>query len=268
MKMVHEVRYYEPYLPTPRHRKYRYRPTSEQIAVEIPEVVDQEAPIAIVQTSPFKKIWIDSNYGHRNRLEYRLYNNELYLLCRRGYFYCLSKNQRNRVAILKDMHYHKERHIFDNLEQGVKSLTDYCSDFLLVDGKIHAKIGEPRYCIMTFGLGHNHGIGWGTSLSIHNSYNRNITRHRYFRIDQEEIAREKGLEIALKRGDTNAVPHFKKRLYDRFEILIPDAVQCNPLEEHGDGDAFINRANEITESSGCAAVAGLSLMMEASSMFG
>lgn len=78
---------------------------------------------------------------------------------------------------------------------------------------------------MTFGLGHNHGIGWGTSICIDHGYNPNIRRSCYWRIDEERLANEAGRAIATERADSKALPHFDKRLYDHFEILISDALR-------------------------------------------
>ena len=49
--------------------------------------------------------------------------------------------------------------------------------YLLVDGELYHCTSEPRYCIYTFGLGHNHG---GTALSVDYRYNPNISKNRYF----------------------------------------------------------------------------------------
>lgn len=132
-------------------------------------------------------------------------------------------------------------------------------DFKIINGHLCEAIGEPRYVVMTFGLGGNHGLGWGTSLSVDHGFNSNIITERYYRIDQEAEANAAGLEIALRRGDTKAKPHFKRRLYDRFEIFIPEAVRMD-RKHAGPVDAFSRQIAELTGGDLPPFVAGLALM--------
>lgn len=223
MKRTFQIKYWEQYVP-PRCRKPRSREIKEDVTIDIPELTFADAPVAIIQRSPFKRLWVNQNYGTRNVLPYHLFNGKLYVPCRRRNFECLYGKERNRWANVGDIYYS------DYMAQGskadaVKALKDSIKRFVLIDGKVCEEIGEPRYVVMTFGLGNNHGIGWGTALLTDNHYNPNIARRSYFRIDQEELARRYGRMVAVKRGDTKAIPQFDKRLYDRFEILIPEAVK-------------------------------------------
>lgn len=258
-----EVNYFEQYLPSPRHRKMRSRPVKATVNVDLPELTSREAPVAIVQTCPFSRLWIKSEYGTKNRLPYHFYNGKLYVPCRLRNFLCLSPGKRNRWAKPSDLHWHDQYRTHHSLDEGEASLRKYMEQFVMIDGLVCEEIGEPVYVIMSFGLGGNHGLGWGTCLSVDNHYNSNISRDRYYRIDQEREAAEAGWAIAQRRGDTKAEPHFRKRLYDRFEIIDPSAVRRNPPAEAGPGDPFINRVNEITSGGMDPAMAGLAVIAEA-----
>lgn len=108
---------------------------------------------------------------------------------------------------------------------------------LVIDGMVYVPTGEPRYVVMTFGLGNNHGLGRGTELSVTSYYNSNIGAKRYFRADQFEAAVESTRKVALARGDTKAVP---VEPFETIEVLIAEAVRCQPNVEHGQGDPFLN----------------------------
>ena len=111
---------------------------------------------------------------------------------------------------------------------------------MLIDGEVWRVAGEPRYVLMTFGLGCNHG---GTALMVDNHYNSNIHRERYFRIDQREAAIAATKRVALERGDDQSVP---VEPHADFDILISEAVRLCPRKEHGTGDPFINKVEALT----------------------
>lgn len=259
MQMQFEINYFETFLP-PRCRKLRSRSASAMHTVELKELTLAEAPVAIIQSYPGRLLsWMVDGYGDRNRLGYHFHNGKLYAPCRRRTFTVAGGKAMNRWAKPSDINWDNSpaNHAF---EDGVAHLEAHFEKYRMIEGKVCKEIGEPCYVIMTFGLGGNHGIGWGTSLSTSNYYNSNISHERYFRIDQEKEAVEEGMRIALARGDTKAIPHFKKRLFDRFEIINPEAVKLNPSHEHGNGDEFTNRMNRITESAGDPVVAGFGIL--------
>ena len=128
----------------------------------------------------------------------------------------------------------------------------WAADLLIIGGKTHRVADEPLYCVMTFGLGHNHG---GTSLSVSSHYNSNIAWQNYFRLDQREEAIKAAEKVALGRGDTQSVPI---RTNPTFRILIPEAIQRNPSGEYGGaGDEFCNGIERMIEKTGSAGEAGL-----------
>jgi hypothetical protein len=129
-------------------------------------------------------------------------------------------------------------------EEITNSYIEDARGYIIIDGVVYKEIGEPRYVSMTFGLGHNHG---STSIMIDNRYNSNISKDSYFNALQREEAIKFTKERAIRRGDTNSINRIGESY--NIEVLIPEAVKCNPQEEHGDGDPFLNSLYAITESS-------------------
>lgn len=152
---------------------------------------------------------------------------------------------------------HNDYRWFNSQRERRASFRRWARSILFIDGERWEEAGEPRYVVMTFGLGCNHGLGHGTDLSTDTSYNSNIGRSRYFRIDQFEQAVAETTRIALARGDTKAVPVIEKQDPDRFDILIPAAVRLQPRKEHGTGCAFINQIESVIESVQHPTIAGV-----------
>ncbi|HHJ3080237.1 TPA: hypothetical protein ACPVZG_004088 [Vibrio parahaemolyticus] len=125
-----------------------------------------------------------------------------------------------------------EQHIYrelveDNREAVMDRILKIANSFISVDGTIYEPRGEPMYCLMTFGVGNNHG---GTDLSVTTHYNQTIPHRCYFRADQREEALKYATEVAEGRGDTESLPfRFKVPL---IEVLIPEAVRANPEIDH------------------------------------
>jgi hypothetical protein len=248
MKLSFEHEYMESWIP-PRCRKARNRRLKAKFSAEIAEISTDEAPVAFRMRDRWGGDRFFAEHGTklgRNAVAlFRWHNEKLYAICRRRAFMCLN-GKLNRLAIVGDIHFHVYNYSATK-EEVQAELDKKLGEFLLIDGRLHEEVGEPRYVIGTYGLGCNHGLGWGTSIGVDFSYNSNISWQRYFRIDQEELCNKTGRQIAEDRGDTKAFPHFDKRLYERFEILIPEAVRLNPQAEHGDGDPFINAIDGLTK---------------------
>lgn len=220
-----QIQYQEHYLPTPRHRIHRCRTITDRCTVSIPRVSAGAAPVAIRHTSPFPSLAVHNDYGTKRLLEYRWYKRRLYVRCKLSRFHSIHQPHRNRWAVPRDIHWPQAHSILDSPKAAISAARRFYSPFILIDDALYEAIGEPRFVLMTFGLGHNHGLGWGTSLSVDHDFNPNIRRARYWRVDEERLANEAGRAIATERGDSKALPHFDKRLYDRFEILISDALR-------------------------------------------
>lgn len=128
--------------------------------------------------------------------------------------------------------------------------------YLLVDGELYHCTSEPRYCIYTFGLGHNHG---GTALSVDYRYNPNISKNRYFSALQGAEAVAEANRVAQARGDTNNVGTFKASI----KVFMPELVKVKPQKQHGNGSPLLNTFDEITSSATDSFTAGLLCMAAA-----
>ena len=148
------------------------------------------------------------------------------------------------------------RIVRDNRAEQAEEIRARAAEFLYFGNAIWEECSEPRYCIYTFGLGHNHG---GTSLSIDWYYNDNISHERYFNALQREEAIRYGKETALGRGDTNYVDRIGKD--DNIRVLMPEMVKIDPDTQHGEGDPFLNSLYDITKKADSAGEAGVLAML-------
>lgn len=235
MKVKVTVKYSEYYTP-PRCRKPRQRDCEKDTFISIHEVTSQEAPLAFIVHE-----W-DGN------VEYRFYKGKCY-----------------KKSLYRDYHCGKTglfppemigaylRGNYDywngDYKENRKAFTDDASRYLLIDGVVWERAGEPRYVVMTFGLGHNHG---GTALMVSEEYNPNVSKVRYFSALDGDAAVAYANQIAACRGDTNDIGKFEKYI----EVLMPQAVKVNPTKQHGNGDDFINQIEAVVEASSSAAEAG------------
>ena len=104
----------------------------------------------------------------------------------------------------------------ETFEEVIARLKKDLSQYLIVEGKLFKVVnGLPCYQIMTFGLGHNHG---GTGLLV--TYYKNPkqvvklkeNKGRVFLATDWEKALESAKEIAIHRGDTESIKHFRKNI--------------------------------------------------------
>lgn len=232
----------ESYIP-PRCRKPREREVKGVCSVSVPSVTSDEAPVAMRH----KECWWPGIY------EYRWYRKKLY---RRVPYHAYLCNAEGWWP-LEELPKRFRKNYFSPYEYGedeadaIAKCKEKAKRFLIVDGdQVWERIGEPRYVIATFGLGHNHA---STSLMISNSYNSNISADRYFNALEREKAVERCVEVALNRGDTDSVDHIRDSW--PIEVLIPEAVRCKPAKEAGSGDEFHNLMNALTASAGSQAEA-------------
>lgn len=236
----------ESYIP-PRCRKPRYRDAQGTATVQIPVVLAEEAPVALSHMKGIRGL--EGYY----RKDYRWYNGQLYTRDRdyAGARYLgvvtvhmladrIEKTFKYKKVMDAD---YNEVHTMEAAEAVIQAEYD---NYLLivVDGRkqVWMKAGEPRYCIHTFGLGHNHG-GIGTDLSIENYFNSNLDKSCYFSALQHEEAKAEAMRTAKVRGDTDSFKYIRKA--PRIKVLIPEAVRCNP-NDAGEGDAFQRKLKDIT----------------------
>jgi hypothetical protein len=90
---------------------------------------------------------------------------------------------------------------------------------LVIDGEVWTPVGEPRYTVMTFGVGNNHG---GTDISVKVDDNSNIGGDSYFRADAYEAALSEAISTAKWRGDTEDVARWETEPDQDRRITVHD----------------------------------------------
>jgi len=276
----------ESYLPTTRHRKLRWREVEKEFVVTIKEISTKDAPVAFIVTEPHlyapieyrwfdNELWVPENY--RDLYRSRKYHSKEGCANSSSSdidtddgnvtIYCASCDEAHQTACSHENRgfFHKSAELIKcmqrcpsscqkvkrNEQAIINSILDGAATHILIDGIMYTNIGEPRYVLMTFGLGRNHG---GTSLSIDNRYNVNIGKNRYYNAFDRERAIADTIATAKGRGDNESVGRIGCKT---IEVLMPEAVKCNPQEEHGDGCEFQNDLNAITQIASNNAEAGL-----------
>jgi hypothetical protein len=281
MQVTFPVRYHESYLPSPRHRLLRDRYPVVDASAEVREVTVADAPVAFRRTSPFSHsrgkgsyhYAVDGRFGTKHVVNYHWFEGRLYAPLKHDVGYGWRTGLTNlrgerakkppKLADASDIRYNASHGYYDTHAEAEDALRRAMAEYLLIDGVLCLHTVEPTYVIMTFGLGHNHGLGWGTSLDVTHGFNPNIATECYYRIDDEARVNRDGLAVALHRGDTKAKPHFTRRLYDRFEILIPEAVQFTRESRKDKVDDFTTAVHNISNSGLPPVVAGLALLAAA-----
>lgn len=230
MKFQVGYKYKENYKP-PRCRKLRVRELKDSVEVEIPDVHPEDAPIAFAH----------QNCGFPGRVVYRWYNGALYTHARdnrvgvKGWETITGLRRRLASPFLYGcMH--------DSREEAIAYARSRAEEYIIISGRgVWHKTGEPRYEIVTFGLGGNHAE---TALMISNEYNSNIPASRYFSALQRKEAVEEAIRVAMNRGDTYSVSAIRRAW--KINVHIPEAVRCDPKAEAGPGDPFLNQLDAIT----------------------
>jgi len=249
MKVKVWIKYEESYLPT-RCRKLRYRECDEHVALTLPEAAMDNLRLAFE----------DFSYDIPRKIYF--YKGKFWRLASVRDISCSDKAENHTP--LENLIYVKDHSSFffcrpsmretDSLGTSRASMIKLArSDlrkYLLVGNDLYIQTSEPRYCIYTFGLGHNHG---GTSLSVDYHYNSNISKNRYFSALQGDEAVTEAIRIATNRGDTESL----KRITARIKVYAPDLVKINPQRQHGNGNRFLNLMDSITESASDTMTAGL-----------
>lgn len=183
----------------PRCRKPRLVTHEESVQVTIPRVTSDTAPVAF-HVAP--------------EGDYRLYEGHLYFPHRPW-------ARQHEPTIPGTDHFPETQGIprwwANSAEEFDRAARDWAQGFVIIDGEVWIRCGEPRYVVMTFGLGHNHG---GTGLMVDTTDNSNIKASSYFRADEFEAAHEYAVRVASNRGDSDSISRFKQGI----EVLIPEAV--------------------------------------------
>lgn len=256
MKITVPYRYREDVIPK-RCRIPRSMPFDSKVTLSIHEVPSQDAPIAIVQHTTE---W-DGNDRVSCAKVYRWWRNQLWTHSILERYCHAPKETQNASQFAADPYPHSleltQAWEYRHKAEVRRGLIQWTRGLLFIDGERWEAASEPRYVLMTFGLGCNHG---GTALMTDKWYNPNIHRNRYFRIDQFAQAVAETERVALNRGDTKDIPLLEHNHPDTFEILIPEAIRLNPRKEHGTGDPFINQIECVIEGVKAPTAAGFIAM--------
>ncbi len=236
MKIEVIVKFREAYRPTPRSRKDRFREGKQPGIVEVKEVPASVAPIACVVREQIYPTYQD--------VEYRFYDGKFWTPS-------MEKYRRGDEVVVEPLassdlpHRIRGKYDFwnDGYDENLREFRRSASGYLLIAGKVYEEIGEPRYVVITFGLGHNHG---GTGLFVDNYYNGNIPNTNYFRATDGDKAVAYADKLAAERGDTKYIGIHKKNI----EVLRPEFFTLDPMKEHGPGDPFEQQLNNLAKSAG------------------
>ena len=247
------------FLPTKRHRNIRTRYFENFVGVDITEPNETDFPIAFI-VHDFQDVCEGAkDYDDFDNSDFKMFSEEV--RTHNGFFYkpvrvthgaaistiFESLGYINREIEEHEPYYNNNSEFTENsvvkvdyAEEQKREVKTRSEKFIVFNGVVWERCGEPMYKVMTFGLGHNHG---GTGFFITYSYNPNISNKNYFNALEREKAIAYGKQVATNRGDTESIDGIGKN--DFIEVLIPEAVKRNPKEEHGNGDEFLNSLEEV-----------------------
>ena len=160
MKVETWIKYEESYLP-PRCRKLRYCECEDFINVTLKEVNPKELKLAFE----------DNSYDGKGKIY--LYKNKLWAKQKTNPNIIESVKERdesvnNELDYLLYCHKHCNTFFYSAFDREckgidtsrmavIKKARNSMKNIILVNGELYCTTAEPRYCIVTFGLGHNHG---------------------------------------------------------------------------------------------------------------
>ena len=244
------IKWYESYLP-PRCRKLRYQECEEFVNINLSETTMDNLKLAFEDNSYEGKGKI---YSFRNKLWTKAKITDI----------CASSDKDRYSTPLEALIYwHEHSSVFfprywrdgehPDKKHMIAMARKETNQFLLVDGELYRITSEPRYEIVTFGLGHNHG---GTGMFCSYGYNPNIRKDNYFSALQGELAVNRANEIAARRGDTNDVGKFEPFII----CYMPELVKVKPSKQHGNGCEFLNTMEDVINASSDTVEAGILCM--------
>ena len=252
MKLSIEFLATEMFLPTKRHRNPRIRCVPAYVDVEIPEVTEEDFPVAMV-THTYQSVCekaacyedferMDSDFRIFSE-EYRAYHGQLFkpvrvthgaaisLILKRGGYIAetLERCVPKHCSWESDEGEFTENSIIvsSSKEEDARTIRKAADRYLLFNGCAWEACGEPMYYIVTFGLGRNHG---GTSMSVTRHYNENLSSRCYFNALHRTEAVEYGRSVAERRGDTESVPRIGHGAV--IDVLMPEMVKRDPQKDH------------------------------------
>lgn len=107
-------------------------------------------------------------------------------------------------------------------EENINAIKTNAKDYIVVDGYIYERCGEPFYYCNTFGLGNNHG-GTGFFIGWTDTDRRRKMNYGYTALDKADAV-AKTIQVALDRGDDKSVDHIENTSYN-IDVFIPNAVK-------------------------------------------
>lgn len=219
MKLTIKVHHTEMITP-PRCRKPRPQEGESDITVNIREVSAETAPVAFVV----------NEYAQEAR-KVRIYRGKLYRQVQDRQAQYLDTNQRdgrplwlNQTAVqcnwqwLIAAGHNWGRPLQQNKEYAAKQAANY----IIVDGKAYERTGEPYYCITCYGLGGNHG---GTGFSVGWADYRDRKTIWGMSAADKLAAIEKGVDIAMRRGDTESIDYIRRSGNGTIEVFMPECIK-------------------------------------------
>lgn len=247
------VKYEEKYLPTPRCRKFRYRTCETYVSVELAETT----------MTALQKAFEDKSYLGAGLIY--LFHDRLWRVAELRDICGSNDTERYATPLeavkwwnLNGSLYFSSRYPqYPGLEEMTAKAAEDMRKYLLVDDTLFVEVAEPRYCIYTFGLGHNHG---GTSLSVNYRYNENISYKRYFSALDGDKAVAEANRIAAARGDTDYVGKFTPDI----TVYLPECVTVDPVKDHGEGSELLNTFEALISGSSDSTEAALLCVTAAS----
>lgn len=238
------------YLPTKRHRKTRVWKRTILTEIEVFEPKEEEFPVAFVVHN-YCSVYegVTDYHGFNGRGEYKLFAEEIRIYKENLYKAVRISHGAAISTVFESIDYIKNQlsHMYVTDEKQPKDFTDESivtggtkeyhirnqqkladENFLVFDGKVWVRCGEPYYTYNTFGMGNNHG---GTGFFIRESINYDLVNATTFNALDREKAIEHTVSVALNRGDTNDVDRIKNT-DKNIEVLIPEAVKIRSRAEY------------------------------------
>lgn len=220
MKLTIKVHHTEMVTP-PRCRKPRPQEGESEITVNIREVSAEFAPVAFVV----------SEYDHEPR-KVRSYRGKLYSQVQDNQPQDREANRRDKNC----PHWLNQAATQCNWERLITPGYNWCwtlqkhkenavkraANCIIVDGEAYERSGEPYYRVVCFGMGNNHG---GTGFFVDWADYRDRKKIWGMTAADKYAAIEKGVEIALKRGDTESVDYIRRSGNGSIEVLMPECIK-------------------------------------------
>lgn len=214
----------------PRCRKPRPQEGESEITVNIREVSAEVAPVAFVV----------SEYDREPR-KVRTYRGKLYRQVQDRQPQDREANRRdeNRPLWLNQAaeqcnwewllrpNYGIYNHVgkywdYGTLATNKSKVAKTTTNYIIVDGEAYERTGEPYYSVVCFGLGNNHG---GTDFFVGWADYRDRKAIWGMTAADKGAAIEKGVQIALRRGDTESVDYIRRSGNENIDVFIPECIK-------------------------------------------